>query len=197
MSLAFRTLALAAVAIGTAAPDAAAQDAALLVEASGGVAAPLADFRSGDGPGEGTSSGASLSVLLAVPSAGRHTIYAGFSQHRFGCEPAGCGAGGRYVATGFNVGLRFALLRGHHAVPWIQLGAITTRVETEDLEPPNTGVSELGYGGEGGLGFFVQLGPSVGWSSSVLVSTVGSELPGGAKLELRYLTAHTGVSLIF
>lgn len=197
MSLPFRTLALAAVAIGTAAADAAAQDAALLVEARGGVAVPLADFRSGDGPGEGTSSGASLSVLLAVPSAGRHTIYAGFSQHRFGCEPAGCDAGGRYVATGFNVGLRFALLRGRRAVPWIRLGAITTRVETEDLGPPNAGVSELGYGGEGGLGFFVRLGSSVGWSSSVLVSAVGSKLPGGADLELRYLTAHTGVSLVF
>lgn len=197
MSLPFRTLALAAVAIGAAAIEATGQDAGLLADATGGVAVPLADFRSGEGPGEGASTGASLAVLFAWPSAGRHTIYVGFSQHRFGCEAAGCDPDGRYVATGFNAGLRFALMRGHRAVPWIRLGAITTRVETGDLPPPDAGVSELGFGGEGGLGFSVQLGRSFAWSSSVLVSTVSSTLPGGDDLELRYLTAHTGISLIF
>lgn len=202
MSLHSRTLALASCLIATAVGSAAAQDAPLLVEAAGGLAVPLSDFRSGDGPGEGTSAGASLSVLFAVPGDGRRTLYAGFSQHRFGCEAAGCDTDGRYVGTGFDVGLRFALLREHRALPWIGIGAITTRVETDDLgasssSAPNAGVTDLGFGAEAGFGLLVVFGGSVAWSSSVLVSGVNSTLPGGTTLELRYLTTRTGLSFLF
>ena len=42
-------------------------------------------------------------------------------------------AGAVLVATGFNAGVRIALLQGRLVMPWLGVGAITTRVETEDL----------------------------------------------------------------
>lgn len=180
----------------------AAQDAPLLVEAQGGAAIPFGDLKDGQGPGMGTATGVSLSVVLAVPSEGWRTIYAGFSQHRFGCEAAGCDVDGRYVATGFNLGFRIVPVREGPVVPWIRLGVITTRVETGDLSASpesaaDAGLTDLGFGGEAGVGILVPLGRSVGWSATGLVSAVDSDLPGGASLPLRYFTAHTGLTLLF
>lgn len=184
----------------TVAPSAA-QNTTPFFELQGGAAFPVGDLRDGSDPGEGTSAGPSLQVVFAVPSGGWRTLYMGFFQHRFGCEAAGCDAEGRYVATGFNAGLRIVPVRGA-VTPWIRLGAITTRVETGDLAAttrgtPYAGVSDLGFGGEAGLGLMVPLGTSVAWSASGLVSTVGSRLPGGETLHLRYVTAHTGITLVF
>lgn len=184
-----------------------AQDAPLMLEVQGGAAIPLGDFRGGEDPDEGTSTGASLSVVFAIPSEGWRTIYAGFSQHRFGCETGGCAPAGRYedqyVATGFNVGVRIVPVRDGPFIPWIRLGGITTRVEVEDTvtplpgSPPTSSVSDLGFGGEAGAGLLVRLGRSVGWSATGLVSLVSSELPDGASMEMRYLTLHTGITLLF
>ena len=184
----------------TAAPSAA-QDATPFLEVQGGAAFPVGDFRDGVDPGEGTSTGPSLQVVFGLPSGGWRTFYMGFSQHRFECEAAGCDTGGRYVATGFNAGLRIVPVQGT-VTPWIRVGAITTRVETRDLAAttrgaPYAGVSDLGFGGEAGLGLMVRMGSSVAWSASGLVSTVGSRLPGGETLDLRYVTAHTGLTLVF
>lgn len=150
----------------------------------------------------GTTGGPSLGFTFALPRGNWRTLYAGFSQHRFGCEAAGCAADGRYVATGFNVGLRIAPAGDGSVIPWIRLGAITTRVETGDLaaspaSAADAGVSDLGFGGEAGVGILVRLGRSLGWSATGLVSTVSTDLPGGSSLPMRYVTAHTGLSLIF
>jgi len=182
--------------------DAGAQDAPLIVEAHGGAAIPFGDFRDGDGPGEGAATGPSLSVAFAFPSGSWRTLYTGFSQHRFGCADAGCAEDGRYVATGFNLGLRIVPIPSGPVAPWIQLGAISTRVETGDLAATSEGadddgVSDLGFGGEVGVGVLVRLGRSVGWSATGLISAVDSDLPGGAALPLRYFTAQTGITLIF
>lgn len=184
----------------TAAPSTA-QDATPFLEVQGGAAFPVGDFRDGGDPGEGTSAGPSLQVVFAMPSGGWRTFYMGFFQHRFACEAAGCDTEGRYVATGFNAGLRIVPVQGT-VTPWIRMGAITTRVETRDLAAttrgaPYAGVSDLGFGGEAGLGLMVWMGSSVAWSASGLVSTVGSRLPGGETLHLRYVTAHTGITLVF
>ncbi|MDX1647302.1 MAG: hypothetical protein R3304_09175 [Longimicrobiales bacterium] len=178
-----------------------AQSAALLVEARGGAAFPVGDFRDGVGPGEGAAAGPSLQVSVALPSGGWRTLYVGFDQHRFPCEDAGCGPDGRYVATGFHGGLRIVPVQGRFT-PWLRLGAITTRVETGDLASgpagaTDAGVSDLGFGGEVGLGFMVRLGRWVGWSASGLVSAVSSDLPGGETLDLRYVSAHTGLTFVF
>ncbi|NNL31021.1 MAG: hypothetical protein HKO77_08365 [Gemmatimonadetes bacterium] len=179
-----------------------AQDSPLVLEAHGGVAAPLGSFADGAGPGEGTTAGPSLALTFALPGAGWRALYAGFSQHRFGCEAAGCDADGRYVATGFNVGVRVVPVNRGPVIPWIRLGAVTTRVETGDLTATpssavDAGVSDLGFGGEVGVGILVRLGRSLGWSTTGLITSVDTDLPGGSTLSMRYFTAHTGLSFLF
>jgi len=194
-----RTLAVLAVtlaALAARSSPGAAQDAPIVLEVAGGAAMPVGSFADGTAPGEGTEAGASLSVNFVLPRSGRPSIYLGFSQHRFGCSAAGCADGGEYVATGFNVGMRFALLRGHRAVPWVRVGGITTRVETPDLPAPDAGVSDLGFGGEAGLGVYV------GWERIAVqpmltFSAVGSKLPGGETLGLRFLTGQLAVAFPF
>lgn len=180
----------------------AAQDSPLVVEAHGGMAMPLSDFADGTDPGMGTTPGPSLAVTFALPGAGWRTLYAGFSQHRFGCEAAGCDADGRYVATGFNVGVRIVPVDGGPVIPWLRLGVVTTRVETGDLAATpsaaaDAGVSDLGFGGEAGAGILVRLGRSVGWSATGLYTLVNTDLPGGSSLPMRYLAVQTGFSLLF
>ena len=179
-----------------------AQDSPLLLEAHVGAAVPLSDFADGSGPGEGTTTGPSLALTFALPGDGWRTLYTGFSQHRFGCEAAGCEADGRYVATGFNVGVRIVPVNRGPVIPWLRLGAVTTRVETGDLgatpaSAGDAGVSDLGFGAEAGVGVLVRLGRSVGWSATGLFTSVNTGLPGGATLSMRYLTAQTGFSLLF
>jgi len=170
-----------------------AQDAPLVLEIQGGAVIPFGNLKEGTGVGEGTSAGPSLAVAFTIPGDGWRTLYAGFSQHRLGCEAAGCPSDGRYVATGFNVGIRAVLVQDHRAVPWLRVGAITSKVETGDLgASPASGVSDVGFGGEAGVGLLVQLGRSLAWTSAANVT-----LPGGSTLALRYLTAHTGLSLLF
>lgn len=197
MSPLARVSSLLAVAITAGASPVQGQDAPLILEVHGGGVVPVGSFQDGSGPGEGTTAGSSLAVTFAIPSAGRRTLYAGFSQHRFGCEDAGCQPGGRYVATGFNVGLRFALLQRRGTIPWIRIGAITTRVETGDLPGADAGVSDLGFGGEIGFGVHIGANRAVALSPMLLASAIDSELPGGSTLSLRYLTAQLGVAVSF
>ncbi|NIQ58191.1 MAG: hypothetical protein GWM92_20335, partial [Gemmatimonadetes bacterium] len=63
--------------------------------------------------------------------------------------------------------------------------------------PPDHDRSDLGFGGEAGIGFFVALGQSVGWSATGLVSAVDTTLPDGSALAMRYVTLHTGLTLLF
>ena len=101
-----RALLAASAALGLAAAPTAAQESPIVVEAHGGVAIPVGSFATGSEPGEGTEAGASFGVTIGVAGGGLWTPYVGFSQHRFGCEDAGCASGGRYVATGFHAGVR-------------------------------------------------------------------------------------------
>lgn len=178
-----------------AAPSLAAQEAPLVLEARGGLAAPVGSFANGTRPGEGVEAGASFGARFVFP--GVHwSVYAGFSQHRLGCEPAGCAPGGRLVATGFDVGLR-AGFRAGPVIPWVSLGGITTRVETGDLAGPNAGVSELALGGEIGAGLYVWPGSPVALNPSARMVAVNTRLPGGALLRMRYLVAELAVALSF
>lgn len=174
----------------------AAQDRPLLLEASGGWAAPTGSFADGTDAGEGVSGGPALSVLFTVPS-GRRAIYAGFHQNRFRCGSAGCAEGGALVETGFNVGVRISLLPGRPVMPWLRVGVVTARVETGDLPAPNTGVSDLGWGWEAGVGLYIGGDRSIAVNPGITLAAVDSELPGGSSLELRYLVAHLALVLAF
>lgn len=173
-----------------------AQDSALLLEVSAGAAVPVSSFADGARTGEGAETGAAFGLGFTLPRSDRIALYLGFDQQRFGCEPAGCTDGGTYVATGFDVGLRFALLTGDTFVPWIRVTGITTRVETRELPDPNQGVSELGWGFEAGAGAFIGTS-SIGVNPMVTYSSVNSDLPGGDPLGLRYVTASLGLVLPF
>ena len=179
-----------------------AQESPLVLEVQGGAAVPLGDFADGTDPGYGTTSGPTLAFTFVLPGDGWRALYAGFAQHRFGCQAAGCDAEGRYVATGFNVGVRIVPVNHGPVIPWVRLGAVTTRVETDDLaaSPSSSayaGVSDLGFGGEAGVGVLVRLGRSIGWSATGLYTLVNTDLPGGSTLSMRYVAAQTGFSLLF
>lgn len=176
---------------------ASAQESPLVVEAHGGAAIPTGSFASGDGVGEGTSPGASFGVDIALPGGGRVAPYVGFSQHRFGCEDAGCAAGGRYVATGFQGGVRIVPLPGRSILPWVRLGAVTTHVETDALGGPAAGVSDLGVGGEVGAGVHIGGASQLALNPGVRLVAVNTNLPDGSTLRLRYIVADLAVVLAF
>lgn len=173
-----------------------AQGAPLAVEARLGGAVPVSSFRGGSRVGEGTTAGAGFGVEVALGQ-GWRTLYAGFSQLRFGCRDAGCAPGGRYVATGVNAGVRVALAPGSPVVPWVGAGALTTRVESPGMRQSAAGVSALGVGAEVAAGLWVRAGRSLAVVPALRVTRVGTELPGGARLSLRYLVADVGLSLTF
>lgn len=193
------TATLLALAAATLVPSAArAQGAPLSVEARLGAALPTGSFAGGDGVGEGTSSGTAFGVEVAVGSrTGRRTLYAGFSQLRFGCVEAGCASGGRYVATGVNAGVRFSLLPGRAWTPWLGAGAFTVRVESPGVRGSAAGVSELGYGAEASAGLAVRVGPSLLLTPAVRLSRAGTDLPGGVRLPLRWAVVDLGVAVAF
>ena len=174
-----------------------AQAAPLVIEVRAGASKPLASLASGSGPGEGTETGASFGLDLVVPGEGRRALFVGFSQHRFGCDAAGCARGGQYVATGFDLGFRWDLRTRGSVIPWIRLGAVTTRVEVPDLPAPDTGVSKLGIGGEVGLGVYIGASSPVALNPGIRFSAVNTELPGGGLLRMRYLVADFAITLAF
>lgn len=179
------------------APPALAQGAPLSVEARLGVAAPVSSFADGTSTGEGTSAGPAFGVEVAMGGTGWRTLYAGFGQLRFGCADAGCRSGEPYVATGVNAGVRLTLSRAHRLLPWIGVGALTTRVESPGAGASPAGVSTLGFGGEVAAGIWVAASRYLALAPAVRWSRVGTELPGGASLSLRYVVVDLGLALTF
>ncbi|NJD18425.1 MAG: hypothetical protein FIA95_03980 [Gemmatimonadetes bacterium] len=172
------------------------QGSPLPVEARFGAAVPVSSFSGGAGIGEGATSGAGFGVEATL-GAGWRAGYAGFSQLRFGCRDAGCAEGDPYVATGVNAGLRIALAPGARLIPWVGVGALTTRVESPGVRGSPEGVSALGFGGEVAGGLWVRASRYLALTPAVRVSRVGTELPGGERLSLRYVVVDLGLALTF
>jgi len=188
---------LAAVGLARAPAPVSAQESPLVVEARGGFAIPVGSFATGSEPGEGTEAGASFGVTLGLAGGGLWTPYVGFSQHRFGCEDAGCASAGRYVATGFQAGVRVIPLPGGSVLPWLSVGAITTHVEAGDLGAANAGVSELGVGGEVGVGLHIGAASQIALNPGVRLVAVNATLPDGTDLHMRYLVADVAIVISF
>ncbi len=157
----------------------------------------MGSFSNGARGGEGTAPGASLGVDFVLPGGGRRSFYVGFSQHRFGCADAGCPSDGRYVATGFHAGYRIALVMNRSIFPWIRVAALTTRVETDALGGSNAGVSDLGWGGELGVGVYIGAASPVAINPGIRLAAVNTTLPGGELLRMRYLVADVSIALAF
>ncbi len=189
-------LAAALLALGGAPARVSAQGSPLTVEARLGAAVPVSSFADGDGAGEGATAGAGFGVEVTLGS-GWRTWYAGFSQLRFGCRDAGCPPGEPYVATGVNAGARLALAPASRVIPWVAVGVLTTRVESPGAGSSPAGISTLGWGGEVGAGLWVQATRYLAVTPGVRLARVGTELPGGARLSLRYLVADLGLALTF
>jgi hypothetical protein len=128
---------------------------------------------------------------------GRRTLYAGFSQHRFACEDAGCSPGSPYVATGVDGGFQVNVLTRGAIIPWVRLGALTTRVETGGLPGSPEGVSRLGWGGEVGAGVYLGAFRYMALNPGIRMVAVNTELPGGALLRMRYVVVDVGLALAF
>ena len=188
--------AAALLASGAAPASLSAQGAPLTVETRLGAAVPVSSFSGGDGVGEGASPGVGFGVEVTLAT-GWRTWYAGFSQLRFGCRDAGCPAGDPYVATGVNAGIRVSLLPGARVAPWVGLGALTTRVESPGVRGSPEGVSELGFGAEAAAGLWLRASRYVAVTPAVRVSRVGTDLPGGERLSVRYVVLDLGLALTF
>lgn len=173
------------------------QAAPLTLELRVGTSAPLASFATGERVGEGTDAGASFGLDFAFSGSSRRTLYVGFSQHRFPCADAGCRAGDKYVATGVNGGLRLNLRTRGSIIPWLRVGAVTTRVELPAFQEGLGGVSRLGLGGELGAGLYIGTGAPVALNPGLRLTAVNTELPGGEVLRMRYLVADFSLSLAF
>lgn len=173
-----------------------AQGSPLTVEGRLGTAVPVSSFADGTGVGEGASAGAGFGVEVTL-GGGWRTWYAGFSQLRFGCADAGCPSGEPYVATGVNAGVRVSVAPGSRVAPWVGVGVVTTRVESPGVGASPAGVSTLGWGGEVSAGLWVQATRYLAVTPGVRLSRVGTDLPGGARLSLRYLVADLGLALTF
>ena len=184
-------------ALAAPAGPAAAQEAPIIVEGHGGLAIPVGTFSNGTRPGEGTSPAPSFGVDFALAGGGRWTPYFGFSQHRFGCEEAGCASGGQYVATGFRAGIRLIPFPRRSVLPWLGMGALTTHVEAGNLGAANAGLSGLGIGGEVGLGVHIGGGSTIALAPALRLAAVNARLPDGAFLRMRYLVADVAVVLSF
>ncbi len=173
------------------------QASPLVLELHGGAAVPVSSFANGALVGEGVAAAASMGVDLAFSGSGWRTFYVGFSQHRFGCEAAGCGAGLDYIATGFDVGFRFSLRSTGSVVPWIRLGAVTTHVEVPGFAGVQEGVSALGIGGEVGIGLYIGVSSPVALVPGIRATAVNTQLPGGSRLHMRYVVADLALALAF
>lgn len=174
-----------------------AQAAPLVVEVRFGGSAPVSKLSDGSRVGEGAGAGASFGVDLAFSGSSRRTFYLGFDQHRFTCADAGCPEGGRYVATGFDAGFRLNMRTTGTVIPWLRAGAITTRVESPGVPGSPEGVSDLGFGGEVGLGVYVGAWRPVALNPGVRLVAVNTTLPGGSLLRLRYAVVDLGLALAF
>ncbi|MEQ8331111.1 MAG: hypothetical protein RH859_11690 [Longimicrobiales bacterium] len=179
-------------------PSAAAGQAApLVLEARSGSAVPLGSFDDGVRPGEGTGAGFSFGLGFAYSGSGRRTTTFGFAQHRFPCRDAGCRVGESWVATAFDVGVRLNLATSGDVIPWIRLAGLAARTEL-DAHPDYRGdVTELGFGGEAGIGLYIGAFESVALNPGVRAAAVNTGLPGGGVLRMRYLVADLGLAVAF
>ena len=174
-----------------------AQASPLVLELHGGAATPISSFANGGRVGEGAATATSFGVAFALAGSGRRTFYGGFSEHRFDCESAGCAGSGEYVATGFDVGLRFNLRSTGSVVPWIRLGVVTSRVDVPLMPGALEGTSALGVGGEAGIGLYIGVSSPLALVPGIRVTAVNTELPGGSLLRMRYVVADVALALAF
>lgn len=173
------------------------------MEVNGGGSIPVSEFAEPPGwEGEATE-GPSFGVHLALTS-GHLAYLVGFSEHRFRCPEASCGAETHLVSTAWDVGLRINLRRSG-VVPWLRVGAVAALLRADLGTSVSAGStletvreeSDRGWGFEAGAGVLIPVAVRFGLSPGVRYGRVDLDLASRGVLRERYLVVDLGFVLGF
>jgi len=181
-----------------------AQVSPLQIEVNVGAGVPVQEFAGREGFEGEAGGGATFGVHFALTTRSYLTWYAGFSQHRFGCDETACGEVGDIVTTSWDVGARINLLSGP-VVPWIRAGVVSHLAELDSTGVPGGGSipvtvrleSERGWGFEGGAGVMITVAPRLAINPGVRYSRVTTGFDGIGELAMRFLSVDLGFVLGF
>jgi hypothetical protein len=168
----------------------------LSLEVRAGAVLPTGSFRSRTlaepGPGFG--------VQFVYRRTANRAFYVGFDQERFGCDPAAC-RGEELVSTGWALGTRLQLAPEAAWAPWLRLGMVFDRVEGElfhgDGAPPSDDVSDLGLGGEAGVGAVVRVGGRFSLSPGARYRILNTRFDDAGLVRLRSFGLELGMVMGF
>ncbi len=177
-----------------------AQHSNLTFDARLGLGVPMGGFADEAEGWEGAASeGVTFGLSFGYEFWNRVILYAGFSQHRFGCPAQGCGLESDFVATGFDIGSRILLRSSGMFVPWTRFGWITYRVEGDFQEggERTSEVSDRASGWEAGGGVAIVVTRKLALNPGVRYSTVSPDFDGRGELRMRYLVVDLGLLVGF
>ncbi len=177
-----------------------AQHSNLTFDSRLGLAVPMLGFADETEGWEGAASeGMTFGFSFGYEFWNRVILYAGFSQHRFGCPTQGCGLESDFVGTGFDIGSRILLRSSGMFVPWTRLGWITYSVEGDFQEggERTSAVSERASGWEAGGGVAIVVTRKLALNPGVRYSTVSPDFHGRGELRMRYLVVDLGLLVGF
>ena len=180
-------------------PGLEAQIAPLSVQVRVGGSVPLEELaESGAAWPGGAGEGLAFGLDFAYAPTWWIAPYVGFSQLRFSCGAGGCGRETDLISTGFDGGVRVALLPGRVA-PWIRAGFLTYRLE--GVAPGEDGVrrvvSDRSQGFEAGAGLAVRIRPNVVLAPGVRYAAMTPTFESLAPLGMRYLVVDVGLVVGF
>ncbi|GMR11923.1 MAG: hypothetical protein BMS9Abin29_0109 [Gemmatimonadota bacterium] len=196
---------MAIVGLGLVVPYAvSAQVSPLQVEVNVGTGVSVQEFAGREGFEGKAGDGATFGVHFALTTRSYLTWYVGFSQHRFGCEGATCGAVDDIVTTSWDIGARVNLLAGP-VIPWIRAGVVSHVAELDSTGIPlGTSIpvtvrleSDRGWGFEGGAGLMITVAPRLAINPGVRYSRVTTGFDGVGDLAMRFLSVDVGFVLGF
>ena len=170
------------------------------MEVNGGASVPVAEFAAVDGWEGEASTDASFGVHFVLTS-GHLGYVVGFSEHRFKCLEAECGAQTDLVSTAWDLGVRLNL-RTSGVVPWLRLGVVAALLEADLGTAGSAGAtvreeSDRGWGFEAGAGILIPLAARFGLSPGVRYGRVDLDLASKGVLRERYLVVDLGLVLGF
>jgi hypothetical protein len=180
--------------------SAAAQHAHLTFDSRLGLGVPISGFADEAQGWEGAASrGVTFGLSFGYEFWNHVILYAGFSQHRFGCPTQGCGLESDLVATGFDIGSRILLPSTGTFVPWTRFGWITYRVEGDFQEGAvrTRDVSERASGWEAGAGVAIVVTRKIALNPGVRYSTMTPEFSRRGDLRMRYVAIDLGLLVGF
>ena len=175
-------------------PNEARAQSALVLDVRGGVAAPAGSFKRGPEREGSIGAGPTFGLLFDLRRGDHLGLYVGFSQVLFDCSSDGCVGDEEFVSTSWDLGIH---LRARSTTwgPWLRGGVVFTRMERDIASPEGPGheVSDLGVGGELGVGLRVRLTERFGLNPGVRFALLNTRLENGDLLRMRYWVLDFGL----